>query len=144
MKATVKRGFGKITVPEFVNAVDPSGAIGGCHRDPGGNYEKYVGKILFANESFYDMTFYSKALTNYIVDWKDPNDMEATLQFFAPQVIVPGRRFEWKAATNSQEFLSETVDDERAIYADFKRVQYLGTDVVSKTLNRGLMRSEEH
>jgi len=55
----------------------------------------------------------------------------------APAVPV-GRRFEWKAATNAEEFLSEIVDDQRAIGADFKSVKYTGTDVTDKTYNRGL------
>jgi hypothetical protein len=55
----------------------------------------------------------------------------------APAVPV-GRRFEWKAAVNAEEFLSETVDDQRAIGADFKQVRYTATDVTDKTLNRGL------
>jgi hypothetical protein len=133
------RRFGKLELPEFANQIDPSEPImpGGVPR---GGYDKHVGEVFFANDSsWFDTTFYSEPLTNYIIGWKDPNNIEETLQFFAPQVPVPGRIFEFKSATNAEEFLSETVDDERAIGADFKRVEYTGTDVQAKTLNRGLM-----
>jgi hypothetical protein len=131
-----QRRFGRITLPEFANALDPAAPIG---YDRGGAYDKQVGNIMFANDSWFDTTYYSEPLTNYLVGWKDPNNLEATLQFFAPAVTVPERKFEFKAAANAEEFLSEVVDDERAINANFKSVEYTGADVVSKTLNRGLM-----
>lgn len=103
--------------------------------DSGGGY--HVGQVLFANASRFLDAYYSEPLTNYAVGWRDPNDIEATLNFIAPPVPV-GRRFEWKAATNAEEFLSEVLDDERAIGADFKRVEYVSTDVTDKTFNKGL------
>ena len=93
--------------------------------------------LHLANDSRFLETFFSEPLTTYAVGWRDPENLENTLNFLAPEVLV-GRRFEFKRATNSEEFLSETVDDLRAIGADFKRVQYQGTDVTSRTLNRGL------
>jgi len=152
----------KIVLPEFANAIDRSEPILG--PDSGNGYRP--GQVLFANErSFhpdsYDQrlteflngrrdvavqfcndsqfleTYYSEPLTNYTVGWRDPNNIEDSLQFAAPAVPV-GRRFEWKAAANAEEFLSELVDDQRAIGADFKAVRYTGTDVTDKTLNRGL------
>ncbi len=93
--------------------------------------------MLFANSSRFLETYFSEPLTTYAVGWRDPNNLEAALQFIAPVVPV-GRRFEWKAANNAEEFLSETMDDERAIGADFKRVEYTATDVSDKTLNKGL------
>lgn len=93
--------------------------------------------LHLANDSRFLETHFSEPLTTYAVGWRDPENLEATLQFLAPEVIV-GRRFEFKKATNSEEFLSETVDDLRSIGADFKRVQYQGVDVTSKTFNRGL------
>lgn len=125
--------FGKINLPAFANAVDPTEPILGMDR--GGGYRH--GQVFFANDSRFLETFYSEPLTNYSVGFRDPNNIEATLQFFAPAVPV-GRRFEWKAAQNAEEFLSEVVDDQRAIGADFKAVKYTGTDVTDKTLNRGL------
>lgn len=103
--------------------------------DPGNGYRD--GQVFFANDSRFLETFYSEPLTTYSVGWRDPNNIESTLDFVAPPVQV-GRRFEWKAANNAEEFLSESFDDTRAIGADFKRVEYTATDVTDKTLNKGL------
>lgn len=94
------------------------------------------GELYLANESRFNETYYSEPLTTYIVGWKDPNDIKGTLDFIAPEVTV-GRRFEYKAHKNAEEFLSET-DDLRAIGSDFKRVEYKGEDVTQKTINKGL------
>jgi hypothetical protein len=104
-------------------------------RDKGSGYEP--GQILFANDSRFLETYFSEPLTNFATGFRDPNNIEATLQFIAPAVTV-GRRFEWKKADNAEEFLSEVVDDERAIGSDFKRVEYTASDVTDKTLNKGL------
>lgn len=164
INANPSRGlrFGKIALPEFANAIDKSEPILGADR--GSGYRP--GQVLFANEASYHPdafdqrltewlngrqdiavqfcnagtfleTYYSEPLTNYTVGWRDPNDIEASLQFVAPAVPV-GRRFEWKQAANAEEFLSEIVDDQRAIGADFKAVKYTGSDVTDKTYNRGL------
>ena len=103
--------------------------------DTGSGYKG--GEVLFANNSRFLETYFSEPLTNYATGWRDPSDIEASLQFIAPSVQV-GRRFEWKQATNAEEFLSETIDDERAIGSDFKRVEYTASDVTDKTLNKGL------
>lgn len=103
--------------------------------DRGGGYE--AGQVFFANDARFLETYYSEPLTSYSVGWRDPNNIEATLQFIAPSVPV-GRRFEWKKAANAEEFLSEVVDDQRAIGADFKRVEYTMSDVTDKTINKGL------
>lgn len=103
--------------------------------DRGSGYEP--GQILFANDSRFLETYFSEPLTNYAVGWRDPNNIEATLNFIAPAVPV-GLRFEWKQAANAEEFLSETMDDERAIGGDFKRIEYTARDVSDKTLNKGL------
>lgn len=93
--------------------------------------------LHLANDSRFQETNFSEPLTTYAVGWRDPNNIEATLEFLAPAVEV-GRKFEFKRANNAEEFLSETVDDLRAIGSDFKRVQYSGTSQVAKTFNRGL------
>lgn len=90
-----------------------------------------------ANDSRFTESHFSEPLTTFATGWKDPNKIEDTLEFFAPQTPVPGRLFEWKKAVNAEEFFSET-DDVRAIGADFKRVEYTGSDVTDKTLNKGL------
>jgi len=156
------QSFGKIILPAFANERDSQHPIVGFDRGQGyrpgqvffanegsfhpTNYDERLSGFMnlnprlaaiFANDSQFLETYYSEPLTNYTVGWRDPNDIEATLQFFAPAVPV-GRRFEWKQANNAEEFLSELVDDQRAIGADFKAVKYTGTDVTDKTLNRGL------
>jgi hypothetical protein len=103
--------------------------------DKGSGYE--AGQMLFANSSRFLETYFSEPLTNYAVGWRDPNNIEATLNFIAPPVAV-GRRFEWKQAANAEEFLSEVVDDQRAIGSDFKRVEFTASDVTDKTINKGL------
>ncbi len=103
--------------------------------DRGSGYEP--GQVLFANTSRFLETYFSEPLTNYAVGWRDPSDIEASLQFIAPVVPV-GHRFEWKQATNAEEFLTEVTDDQRAIGSDFKRVEYTAADVTDKTLNKGL------
>lgn len=152
----------KIVLPEFANTIDRAEPILGLDRGTGyrpgqcffANEERYHPNaydqrltewingrpdiaMQFCNDSQFLETYYSEPLTNYTVGWRDPNNIEDSLQFVAPAVSV-GRRFEWKAANNAEEFLSEVVDDLRAIGADFKTVRYTGTDVTDKTLNRGL------
>jgi hypothetical protein len=51
--------------------------------------------------------------------------------------VQAGRRFEFKQADNAQAFLAET-DDIRAIGGDFKAVEFSGTTVLGKTINKGL------
>jgi hypothetical protein len=95
-----------------------------------------AGAVCAANEARFTAANFSEPLTTFAVGVKVP-DIEKELQLVAPQVRV-GRRFEYKSATNVQEFYSES-DDIRAIGASFKRVEYAGTSVNQKTLNKGLM-----
>lgn len=92
----------------------------------------------FANvdTSRFTEAHYSEPLTSYSVGWRDPNNIEATLEFCAPKVNT-GRRFEFAAYTNAEEFLTES-DDVRHIYGDFKRVAYSSRKVPAVTLNKGL------
>ncbi len=94
------------------------------------------GMIVASNESRFTEQFFSEPLTTFAVGFRDPNDIQAMLEFVAPVVRV-GKRFEFKKAESDQEFLSES-DDVRAIGADFKRVEYSGTSVSSRVLNKGL------
>ncbi len=119
-------------VPQFGNARDPYVY---ALPDTGGGYKP--GDVYFANDGRFLETYFSEPQTNYAVGWRDPNNIQQTLDFIAPPVVV-GRRFEWKKTTNAEEFLSELVDDSRAIGADFKGVKYTQSDVTDKTLNRGL------
>lgn len=94
------------------------------------------GVIYLANEARFTSATFSQPLTTFSVGWKDGDNLLALLQFLAPEVVV-GRRFEFKKATNAETLLSET-DDVRAIGSPFKRVEYTGTTVNEKTLNKGL------
>lgn len=94
------------------------------------------GLIVASNESRFSSTEFSTPLTAYSVGWKDPENLEDLLEYIAPAVDV-NRRFEWKKANNDEAFLTET-DDVRSIGSAFKRVDFSGTSVDSKTHNKGL------
>ncbi len=94
------------------------------------------GQVCLANEARFSAAFFSEPLTQYAAGWREPNRLEDLLDFVAPPVQV-GRRFEYKRADNNEAFLSD-VDDARAFGSDFKRVEYRGSSVNEKTLNRGL------
>lgn len=101
-----------------------------------------VGVICAANESRFTSTFYSEPLTAYTVGWRDPENLDQLIEDLFPSVSV-GRRFEFKSATNAEAFLSES-DDIRAIGSAFKRVEYKGSSVNEKTLNKGLTIRVDH
>src|SRR5262249_53003161 len=111
-------------------------AIAPVERFPNENDETVPGRIFLPNESRFNSAFYSEPLTTYATGWRDPNNIEALLDFVAPPVQV-GRRFEYKKADNAEAFLSET-DDARSIGSDFKRVEYHSSSINEKTTNRGL------
>jgi hypothetical protein len=96
------------------------------------------GAVYLANESVFTQQYFDEPLTNYAVGWRDQNNIEQTLEFFAPSVPVP-RRFTYKSWTNIEEFLSEgSYDDLRAIGAEFPTVKFTGSEVHARTDNRGL------
>lgn len=99
-----------------------------------GNIEP--GRIYLANEARFTSRRFVEGLTSYGIGWRDPNGIQDTLDFLFPPVQV-ARRFGWKKLNNAEAFYSET-DDTRAIGGDFKKVEYTGTSVEDKTLNKGL------
>lgn len=101
-----------------------------------------AGTICAANESRFNAANLSVPLTTFAVGWRDPNNLQALLDFVAPPVFVQ-RRFEFRRAVNAEAFLSET-DDVRAIGAAFKRVDYTGDLVQSKNFNKGLTIRVDH
>lgn len=111
--------------PFPVLAVDPG--VAGLQR----------GQYALANEERFTAAYYSEPLTQYATGWTDGENLQALLDFIAPRVPV-GRRFEFKQALNSEAFISEQ-DDDRAIGSEFKRIEYKGQSVNSKTYNRGLV-----
>lgn len=94
-------------------------------------------RIVAANDARFIEGHFSEPLTTYAVGWRDPNNIDATLEFYAPAVTTP-RRFEYASATNIEEFFVDGDDDLRPIGADFKGLEYTSTKVNSKTENRGL------
>ena len=94
------------------------------------------GVVALANEARFSAAHYSEALTQFTVGYRDPENLLAAVDYIAPPIPV-SRRFEWKKQENAEAFLSET-NDERAIGAGFKRVEYSGTTQLGKTSNRGL------
>ena len=100
------------------------------------------GLVCAANEVRFTAAHYSEPLTAFTVGWKDQENIGELLDFIAPMVPV-SRRFEFKVTDNSEAFLSED-DDVRAIGSSFKRVEFTGTSVTSKTLNKGLTIRVDH
>ncbi|MDR0351770.1 MAG: hypothetical protein LBH49_04000 [Puniceicoccales bacterium] len=100
------------------------------------------GTVCAANESRFTSSHYSEPLTAFTVGWKDRENIESLLNFLAPMIPV-SRRFEFKVANNNEAFLSET-DDIRSIGSAFKRIEFTGTSVTSKTFNKGLTIRVDH
>jgi hypothetical protein len=97
-----------------------------------------AGEIYLANESVFTQQYFNEPLTTYAIGWRDPNDIEASLEFLAPSVPTP-RRFTYKSWVNIEEFLSEGANDDlRAIGGDFPEAKYTGSEVQARTDNRGL------
>ncbi len=98
-----------------------------------------TGAICLANEARFNASFLSTPLTTYSTGWASGEGLEDLLELLAPEVAV-ARRFSYKKATNAEAFLGEADDsDIRAIGAEFKLVQYTGTDAEAKTYNKGLV-----
>lgn len=117
-------------LPETVSAFDDN------ERLANDNFNPSPGQLVIANEGRFESTYYSEPLTEFVVGWLEKQDIKGTLDSICPEVPV-GRRFEFKKGVNTEAYLSES-DDVRAIGADFKRVEYTGTTVNEKTLNKGL------
>jgi hypothetical protein len=98
--------------------------------------------VCAANEARFTAAHYSEPLTAFTVGWRDPENLQALLDFLSPPVPA-GRRFEFKRHDNAQAFFSES-DDVRSIGATFKRVEYTGDSVLGKTLNKGLTIRVDH
>jgi hypothetical protein len=100
------------------------------------------GLVCAANEARFTASTYSEPLTAFTVGWKDSEKIEDLLNFIAPAIPV-AKRFEFRVANNEQCFLSET-DDIRSIGSSFKRVEFVGTSVTSRSYNNGLTVRVDH
>lgn len=98
------------------------------------------GIIYAANASRFSENFMVQDLTDYAVGWRDPNNIEETVNFFAPRVEVAGPYFEYLEATNAEEFYSDGAnDDRRAIGAEYPVIKPpTGANTLGKTEDRGL------
>ena len=95
--------------------------------------------IEMANAQSFDNTHFSEPLTVYAQGLRDMADLDAELDFLAPEVRV-GRRFEFRKADAKADFMTDT-DDVRESGSDFKVVSYSGEIVQSRTYNKGLTTS---
>jgi hypothetical protein len=95
--------------------------------------------IALANDTQFVESNYSRPLTTYVVGWADNSDLMSELDFLFPPVQVP-RRFSYKSATNAEEFLEDSADEDiREIGSEFKYVKdYTSSEVNAATLNKGL------
>lgn len=96
------------------------------------------GVLALANENRFEAANYSEPLTQFIagVMGTDLAGLQAELDRIAPPVRT-ARRFEYKKAPAGLSFLAD-LEDERAIGADFRKVDAGGESVQAKTANRGL------
>jgi len=94
-------------------------------------------RIAEFNAALMTESFFSQPLTDYAVGYRDPSDLDAELEFFAPEVPVT-ERFSYALWDNAEEWLSDTKDDIRAIKGDFKEVEYTSSKVEAAVVNRGL------
>lgn len=101
--------------------------------------EAKPGMISLANETSFNQQFFSEPLTQYATGWtSEERTLENLLDFVAPQVNV-SRKFQYKVANNSKEFLAlEETEDIRAIGGEFKRIEARGDIVQSRTYSKGL------
>jgi len=97
-----------------------------------------AGVLALANENRMEAANYSEAVTNFVLGvlGTDLVGLQAELDFIAPPVRT-ARRFEYKTAPSGLSFLADQ-EDERAIGAEFRRLEGKGASVNSKTANRGL------
>jgi len=95
------------------------------------------GVVSLSNEERFTAVNFSQALTEYAIGWTDPNNLQAELDMLAPPVPT-ARRFEYKSATNRESFFVDTKRDIRAIGGAFQRVEFKGTSVDARTINKGL------
>lgn len=94
------------------------------------------GQVALANDTRFGESYFNQPLTTYSVGWRDPNDIQATLDFLAPPVEV-NRWFTYAEWLNAEQFLSDS-DDVRSIGSEFKRAEYKSIKTTAKTENKGL------
>ncbi len=94
-----------------------------------------MSKIILANSNAYNASAFSQELTGYAAGYKVP-DVEESLNFIAPKVIVPSKRFEY-AKFGDGDLVVDT-DDEKAVFGGFKTIRVNGEIVNARLVSRGL------
>jgi hypothetical protein len=94
-----------------------------------------MSKIIFSNSETYNASAFSAELTGYAAGYKVP-DVTGALDFIAPPVLAPARRFEYAKFGDGD--LIVDIDDERAAFGDFKIVKSTGKMENAKLIHRGL------
>lgn len=97
------------------------------------------GAIALANDTFFTSANYNQFLTDFAIQFRDPEDVLGELDFlFPPRETTP--RFTYDSWEENQAFLLDPDNsDLRAINADFAQVQQLRTtEVTARTYNKGL------
>lgn len=98
------------------------------------------GMVYLANESAVGNQFLSEALTQFSVGWTSPDGaLEKLLNDLVGAPVTVGKRFAFKAMDNKKAFAAaESDEDVRAIGADFKKIEVIGSTVDSHTVSKGL------
>lgn len=95
-------------------------------------------RVMGFNASLFDQDHFSEELTGYATGYKDPENIEETLEFFAPSLPSP-MIAEFNTFSSAEEFLSDGADDDLiGVGGDFPTVRYDSEKVVKKLQNRGL------
>lgn len=98
------------------------------------------GQVALANESAFNNSFLSHPLTAYACGSDTSEDLQALLDYMAPQVRT-ARRFEYEVANDAANLAAEADNsDIRALGGVFKTITYNGQIVQSKTYSKGLTR----
>ncbi len=94
-----------------------------------------MSKITIANSEAYNTSAFSAELTGYAAGYNVP-DVEAALEFIAPSVRVPSRRFEYRKFGKGQ--FAVDVSDERSVFGEFKMINNPQEIIQEKLVHRGL------
>jgi|GEM_PF-460994 len=96
------------------------------------------GRVMGFNASLFAQDNFSEQLTGYATGYKDPEDIEASLQFFAPSLPSPNIA-EYNTFESAEEFLSDGADDDLiGVGGDFATVRYNSGKDLKQLQNRGL------
>lgn len=91
-----------------------------------------------ANSGNNDAASLSEPLNQYMVGYRDPENLEEILETIAPSVPT-GRRFEYKVSSERKDFMVDGDDIKRPIPGDFKVVNSHGSTENGRTYNKGLV-----